>query len=132
MTDHEPTPEQCEKAAIRALEAIRDVLDSEGMDGHYLAKRLKREINAKKTDTFKAKVLKRGPNDEIIEVEEVIYSKPLIAHDIRIKALDMTFKLRGDYPADKFEHSGPGGTPLTPKRIEIVLVKPGDNGNSAL
>jgi hypothetical protein len=130
--DHEPTPKQCEEAAAQALEAIRDVMDAEGIDGRYLSKKLKRELNAKKTETFKGKVLKRGPEDKIIEVEEVIYSTPMVDWQTRQKARQDAHKLRGDYPAEKLEHSGPGGTPLTPKRIEVVLVKPGDNGNSAL
>jgi len=109
----EPTPEECQKAADRALEAIRKEMEAEGIDGRYLARKLKRELNAKKIEVFKAKVLKRGPKGKIIEAEELIYSKPMIDWQTRQRARQDAHKLRGDYPPVEF--SGPGGEPIQHK-----------------
>jgi len=125
--DHEPTPKQCEEAADRALEAIRDVLDAEGIDGRYLSKKLKRELNAKKTETFKGEVLipkdPKDPNSELIKVGSVIYSAPMINWEVRQKARQDAHKLRGDYPPDKHELTGAEGGPVI---IEVVYDT---NGN---
>jgi hypothetical protein len=127
--DHEPTPEQCEKAAAQALESIRQVLDAQGLDGRFLAKKLKSELNARETKCFKAKVLKlqkgqNGEADKVVEVEEVVYSKSLVAWDVRQKARIDAHKLRGDYPAEKTELSGFNGEPIT---FHVVYDK-GGNG----
>jgi hypothetical protein len=119
-----PTPQQCEEAATAALEAIRDIMDAEGIGGRYLAKKLKSELNARMTQVFKGKALKKAPDGTIMEVDELIYSKRMVAHDIRIKALDMAFKLRGDYTPEKHELTGKdGGSIPIEHRISETLEK---------
>jgi len=107
-TSQTPTSEQCEEAATAALEAFRDIMEAEGIGGRYLAQELKKKTNATRTEPFKAKVLKKGPDGQILETEEIIYSKPLEDNATSLKALDMVFKLRGDYPSEsiKINHAG--------------------------
>jgi len=83
-----------EAACNEKLDFIDD-LDNEGLTSEYLAKKLKKELNAKET---KAQI----PKGE----KEFSYSKRMIAWDIRQKARQDAHKLRGDYPAEKVEHSG--------------------------
>ena len=61
-----------------------------GITGEYLAKLTKQELGAKETKFFAEK--------GIVKTE-----KNVIAHDIRIKALDITHKVRGDYKPEKHE-----------------------------
>lgn len=111
MSD-EPSPKECEEAAREALEAFRNTLDEVGITGRYLARKLKREINALVTEC----TVPRG-------MSEYVYSKSMVAHDIRVKALDMAFKLRGDYPAEKKELTGADGGAVI---LEVIY---NSNGN---
>ena len=78
------------------LKTFIEALDKEGVDEKYLAKKLKQELNAKKVDTFKGKTsvydLTEGTTTE---TEEVIYSKPLTAWEIRQKARKEALAYRG-------------------------------------
>ena len=96
------------------LTPITQALDAKGLTPTYLAKKLKSELNAKNTDTFKGKEVKIALDPKTqkkigIDVNEiVIYSKPLIAWDIRQKARQDAHRLRGDYPPERkyFETNG--------------------------
>jgi len=83
-----------QKAADNARENTLNKLDSHGLTFDYLTKKLKRELNAKETKVF---------NDKD---DGIIYSKNMTAWTIRQKARQDAHKLRGDYPAEKTEHSG--------------------------
>jgi len=69
------------------------ILEKIGIGKSYLAQKLKKELNAKETKVF---------NDK----GELIYSDNLVAWKIRQEARKDAHKLRGDYPAEKREHSG--------------------------
>lgn len=91
-----------------------------GMTEEYRSKKLKSLISAKKIEVFKGTVKKfeEGEKGRVFvseEREEVIYSKPLAALDIRLKALQEANKMAGDAPAMKHEVGGPGGRPLVPE-----------------
>jgi hypothetical protein len=78
------------------LKAFIDALNEEGVDEEYLAKKLKKELSAKKTDTFKAKTSIYNPAEgTTTETEEVIYSKPMIAWDVRQRARKEALAYRG-------------------------------------
>ena len=92
-------PTEADKEAQKELatnepSAFDNALVSQGINGPYLAKKAKRELNAKET---KAQIPKGHT--------EFVYSKPLIAWDIRQKARQDVHKLRGDYPSEKVEHT---------------------------
>jgi len=78
---------------------IHKALDSQGITPLFLAKRLKRELNAKEVKVFKSTIC--GEDGEC--GDETIYSKPLVAWTIRQKARMDAHKLRGDYPAEKLD-----------------------------
>lgn len=80
---------------IEGRDPMNEALDSNKITVDYLAKKLKRELNAKET---KAQI----PKGE----KEFAYSKAMVAWDVRQKARQDAHKLRGDYPAEKMEHSG--------------------------
>ena len=73
---------------------MTNALELEGINTQYLTKKLRRELNAKETKVF---------NDKD---DGIIYSKNMTAWTIRQKARQDAHKLRGDYPAEKTEHSG--------------------------
>lgn len=90
------TAEQRESAANQAAqEALNErtkVLENHGLTFDYLAKKLKRELNAKETKFFQK-------DGFVIEQHDVV------AWDVRQRARIDAHKLRGDYPADKREHT---------------------------
>ena len=112
---------------------VLTAFDQEGLTPRYLARKHKKELNAKKTDTFKGKVVEEQTDNagKVIgrtEREVVIYSKPLIAWDTRQKARQDAHKLRGDYPPEKSEFSGPKGEPI---ELKVTYEDVGNgNGNS--
>jgi hypothetical protein len=67
-------------------------LEAEGITPKYLAKKLKRELNAKETKFFQ----KDG---------EVVTEKNCVAWDVRQKARIDAHKLLGHYPAEKIDHN---------------------------
>lgn len=90
---------EAQKETVRDLMASwHDALRKEGINETLLAKKLKRELNAKETKCFKT-TDKDGTSD-------VLYSKPLIAWDIRQKARMDAQKLLSLYPVEKVDHSG--------------------------
>ncbi len=79
---------------------ITEVFGKLGITPEYLARKLKRELNAKETKVFNPK----GNDSE----EGLLYSKPLIAWSIRQRAREDAQKLLGLYPAEKHELNIPG------------------------
>lgn len=75
-------------------------------------KRLNESMDAKIVKTFKTKDNK------------IIHSKPLIAHDIRLKATVEALKLQQAYPVDKLQIEGDTG--LTIKLVQYGV--PSSNG----
>ena len=98
------------KKALEAAAAnpIIDAFETEGINLKLLAKRLKKELNAKETKFFSY----RGKVCGTIDV---------IAWDVRQRARQDAHKLRGDYPADKHEHTGKDGAPLIPAPDLIIV-----------
>jgi hypothetical protein len=99
-------------------------MDKEGLTIRYLAKKLKSELNAHKTDTFKAKTNRKEMKTEVletdngpinlepvevmIETEEILYSKPMVDWKTRQQARKDALAYRGIIAAEKtkIEHSG--------------------------
>ena len=123
--------EDISQKILESLNApIIKALDAHGITISYLARKLKSELNAREVKTFKAKVLK--PSDpanpsSYVEVEEIIYSKSLIAWDTRQKARMDAHALRGDYPPEKREISGRNGGPIK-VILHDMVASPGDPG----
>ena len=65
---------------------INRILDAAGVTIEKLAKTVNQGLKAKVTKPF----LHQATGD-------VVYSKPMIAHDIRLKAARLAFELRGDF-----------------------------------
>ena len=88
-------------------------MDSEGITISALAKKLKAELNAKKTDTFKATTKEFDDEGNIVrQTEEVIYSKPMVDWKTRQEARKDALAYRGIISAQKvtgsfdLNHSG--------------------------
>ena len=77
------------------MRPIEEVCRKEGICEVYLAKKLKRELNAKETKVFNPKGNSKA--------EGLIYSKALVAWDIRQKARMDAQKLLSLYPPEKHE-----------------------------
>lgn len=115
------------QAAQEAIDERLKALEKQGLTFDYLAKKLKRELNAKKTITQK---VKGSPGNEMPDGYRRIVTTGLIeyvkgedgpekeysdgdsliqwdetAWDVRQRARIDAHKLRGDYPADKREHT---------------------------
>jgi hypothetical protein len=76
---------------------MEEVLRKEKITPEYLAKKLKRELNAKEVKVFHNKDT------------GVIYSEKMVSWTIRQKAREDAQKLLGLYPADKHEVTFPHG-----------------------
>lgn len=129
------------------LRPLHESLDKQGITPEYLAKKLKRELNAKETKTIKFKgfveqdTLRRGfkvigTSGIIIELKDETGEKTLragngdshvaynvIAWNIRQKARMDAHKLLNHYPPEKHELTGKDGENLT------VTLKWPENGN---
>jgi hypothetical protein len=84
-----------------------------------LVKKLKSELSAKETKVFKIKTLKKA-GDQLIEVEELAYSKPLPAWSIRQKARQDTLGYMGIIITERKEIGGFSGGPVT---LNVVYEK---------
>src|SRR5690606_19961656 len=80
------------QAAQEAINERTKALENHGLTFDYLAKKLKRELNAKETKFFQK-------DGFVIEQHDVV------AWDVRQRARIDAHKLRGDYPAEKREHT---------------------------
>lgn len=126
-----------DKIDQKLLSPFLQVMDTRGLTLDYLCGKLKSELNAKKTDTFKAKVAVDVPalnvdgqpmldldNKPIMvpKVEEVvIYSEPMVDWQTRQKARKDALAYRGVIAAEKtqMEHSGS-------MTVETGIRRPGD------
>jgi hypothetical protein len=68
------------------------IYDAAGLTVEKLAKRVKQGMNAKETKAFIHQ--KTG---------DIVYSKPLVAHDVRLRAVRLAHELRGDFAAKRVE-----------------------------
>jgi hypothetical protein len=89
MTDEEIAKEAAEEAKSEVLKR----LESRGITLDYLAKKLKRELNAKTTKFFQHE-------------GRVIEERNCIDWTTRQKARMDAHRLRGDYPAEKHDLQG--------------------------
>jgi hypothetical protein len=109
------TPEEIKESILKQLNSpIIDALDNEGITPSYLAKLLKKELEAKHVKVFQHQ-------------GEIIESEPLEALDIRQKARQDAHKLRGDYPAERKHITGDVG-PLIIELVEPSRDEEGDIG----
>lgn len=100
------TPEEGLIAAQKAVQVMSEAFKQERITPAYLARKLKAELNAKETKAFKATVRKYetdhyGRRYVSEEHDEVIYSSPMVAWDVRQKARMDAHKLLGHYPDEK-------------------------------
>jgi hypothetical protein len=96
------------QAARRAI--FEPFLEAEGITPAYLAKKLKEELESTEIKVF---------NDK---ENGIVYSKPLIAWDVRQRARVDSHKLRGDYPAEKLD--------LTTDKPILIISQPSNGGAS--
>ena len=94
MEETEADKEAQHKLSENELADFEDDLINEGINGPYLAKKAKDELDALE---IKAQIPKGA--------DHFIYSKPLIAWDVRQKARQDLHKVRGDYKPEKVDHS---------------------------
>ena len=87
------------QAAQEAINERTKALEKQGLTFDYLAKKLKRELNAKETKFFQKDGFVKEQHD-------------VVAWDIRQRARIDAHKLRGDYPAEKREITGKNGGPI--------------------
>ncbi len=90
------TAEEMIEAIFRPIDLA---LEKEGLTPTYLARKLVEELEATTVRAFNSN-------------GKVIYSKPLVAWDIRQEARKDAHKLRNHYPAVKAELTGKDGAPL--------------------
>jgi hypothetical protein len=115
-----------ETASEMILNPLRNAMDESGITAKYLLNKLRRELNAKETKTLKfkgaisQKDLSKGfkvigtsgatilddEGDPESGMGDTHVQYDVIAWGIRQKARIDAHKLRGDYPAEKLEHSG--------------------------
>jgi len=128
--------------ANAAVSSNEQVFDAAGLTDEYMAKKLKALTGAMETKVFhdkdasshepikcpkcqdglvNGKKCKLCKGTGFMQISSVVYSKNLKAQDIRLKALELTYKLKGKVPAEKHELGGPGGKPLI-----VEVVKFGD------
>jgi hypothetical protein len=112
------------EAADEVRSEIRQAFDEAGVTPKYLTTKIKAELNAKETKVFKAKALEQTSDGRVVEVEKLVYSKPLVSWDVRQKARQDAHKLRGDYPPEKQEH-----TIKSPVTFTVKFDKSNGNGN---
>jgi hypothetical protein len=88
---------------------IRKWLDRIGLSDNALRQKLYKLLNATETKFFSYE-------------GEVVEERDVEALGIQVKALDMAFKLRGDYAPRKTELSGPGGGPVPVASINVNMT----------
>ena len=115
------TADEAAENTERIRSEAQEALCAEHIDRRYLAKKLKSELNQRKTEFFKLKGqisqvkknnLPKGVFVLLSTTEETLVAASISAPDIRQKARQDAHKLLGDYPAEKREHTFPGGIPI--------------------
>lgn len=66
-----------------------------------LRARLRESLDAKEIKAFKRNVTIYDVQGNCLTREEVIYSKPLVAHRIRLQALKLCLEILGAFPSTK-------------------------------
>lgn len=100
----ETTEKEKDRASESAHAILVGVLDAAGVTAHALAKKLRAELNAREIKPFKATQREVDQHGKTVALrEEVIYSKPLAAWEVRQRARIDAHKLRGDYAAERDE-----------------------------
>lgn len=61
---------------------------------------------------------------QIYDDGETVIAIDEVSNDIRLKALVEIHRMKGDYPAEKHEHSGPNGSQLPLQELRVVFVGP--------
>lgn len=87
-----------QEAGREVREETARILREKGPNLEKVLLRLRQALNAKETRVFNP----RGNTTE----SGLLYSKPLIAHGIRVKAIDLALQLHDAYPSKKHQHSG--------------------------
>jgi hypothetical protein len=112
------TAEYINKNLISSFDLI---MDKNGVTPEYLAKKLKRELNASKPEAFKATTREfDGEGNLIKQTEEVIYSKPMVDWKIRQEARKDAHKLRGDYPPEQYRVAVEGESQFRKTVMEAI------------
>ena len=93
------TSEMGAEAAKEVLAEVRQALDDADLTLDYLVSKLKEELNA----TFQRVFFDRGGKDTDAKV---VYSSELVDWQTRQKARMDAHRLRGDYPAEKWDITG--------------------------
>ena len=93
----EPARLDPEKAKLlgAAFQSLEDARMAAGLTPGYFAAKERELLEATETKTF------LNPR-----TGEVVYSAPLVAHDIRLRALVELHKMKNSYPAQKLDHGG--------------------------
>ena len=90
---------------------IRPLLDLEAMTPSFLVNKLKDELEAMETKPFKSTTKEFEDGDLMRIIDKVIYSKPLIALDIRQKARQDAMRYVGMEPAEQHAFPDKEGNP---------------------
>ena len=128
VSGHEPTKEQCQGAAQKAVEDSRKALEDRGVGWDLLAGKLKEELNAFKTEqflgkTFGYRVDKRTKKRVRFTTSKVIYSEGLVDWSVRQKARISAHELSGHFPPKETRIAGPGGGPIPLQRLTVEFVR---------
>jgi hypothetical protein len=99
MTASSHNAQAGEEAAKEVLSEVREALDKAELSLEYLIDKLKEELNATHQRVFFA----RGDKNH---EAKVVYSDKLIDWQTRQKARMDAHRLRGDYPAEKWDITG--------------------------
>lgn len=110
-----PPPKTPEEVKKQLLSGYHEVLSRAGVHEEALAKKLKAELGATEIKIFK------GPDD-------LIYSEPVVAWDIRQRARMDAQKLLGLYPAEKHDHEINMGVTMDLSDEDRKLLKSGLDG----
>ncbi len=78
-----------------------------GITTEYLMEKLNDELKASETRVFNGK-------------DGLIYSNPLVAHDVRQRARIDAHRLLGHYPADQHHFTGSVSTVLPPEDVALL------------
>lgn len=102
------------------LKTFIDALDEQGVDEKFLAKKLKQELTAKRVDTFKGKTTTYNPTEgTTTETEEVIYSRPMTAWEIRQKARKEALAYRGVLVVERRDVQQTANGKITVEVVEV-------------
>ena len=81
--------------------------DKDKIPMEKLRLRLRQGLDAKEVKAAKVTEVIWTAKGREIKNEYFVYSKPLIDHGTRMRALDMGVKIAGGYPAQKVDHYTP-------------------------